>query len=202
MSTYNSVLSPRIKRLYGFQPSRVVLCMQISGFSTWITSLCWSQPSSVVLHSEQRLLYEHTSLYGFQTSTVALCIQKAWLAPELLVSMFSSLHLWSFAFKTATLGEKLQVSMGPRPHMWFSACKTACLASELLVSMGPSPHVWFLDAKQRDLRQNDKSIRVPALIRVFLMCETATLGPELQVCMGPRPQLWFWAHITACLAQE
>ena len=48
MSTHNSVLSPRIKRLYGFQPSHVVLCMQISDFSTWITSLCWSQLSSVV----------------------------------------------------------------------------------------------------------------------------------------------------------
>ena len=33
--------------------------------------------------------------------------------------------------------------------------------------MGPSPHVWFLDAKQRDLHQNDKSIWVPALLCVF-----------------------------------
>ena len=36
------------KRLYGFQPSPVVLCMENGDFSIWITSLYWSQPSSVV----------------------------------------------------------------------------------------------------------------------------------------------------------
>ena len=41
-------LSARIKRLYVFQPSRVVLCMQISDFSPWITSLYWTKPSSVI----------------------------------------------------------------------------------------------------------------------------------------------------------
>ena len=128
--------------------------------------------------------------------------KTAWLAPELLVSMGSSLHLWFCAFKTATLGEKLQVSMGPRPHMWFSACKTACLASELLVSMGPSPHVWFLDAKQRDLRQNDKSIWVPALICAFFNLQNSDFRTRLTSLYGSRPHLWFWGHITACLAQE
>ena len=36
------------KRLYGFQPSPVVLCMQNGDFSIWNTILYWSQPSSVV----------------------------------------------------------------------------------------------------------------------------------------------------------
>ena len=66
-----------------------------------------------------------------------------------------------FACKTATLGSELEVSMGPRPHLWFCAFKTATLASELLVSMGPSPHLWFLQAKQRLLDQNYKSLWVP-----------------------------------------
>ena len=43
----------------------------------------------------------------------------------------------------------------------ISACKTACLASELLVSIGPSPLLWFLDAKQRLLDPNSKSLWVP-----------------------------------------
>ena len=39
LSTHKSVLSTRIKRLYGFQPSPVVLCMQSSDFRARITSL-------------------------------------------------------------------------------------------------------------------------------------------------------------------
>ena len=70
-------------------------------------------------------------------------------------------HLWFCVCKTATLGLELQVSIGPRTHLWFSAFKIACLASELLVSMGPSPHVWFLDAKQRLMDRNKKSLWVP-----------------------------------------
>ena len=105
--------------------------------------------------------------------------------------------------------------MGPRHYLSFCACTTPWLAPELLGSMGSSPHLWFLDAKQRlmdrnnkslwvpditcrfvqakqrDLHQNDKSIWVPALICVFFSCKTASLWPDLQVCMGPRPHLWF-----------
>ena len=51
--------------------------------------------------------------------------------------------------------------MGPRLYLWFSACKTGWLVSESLVSMGPSPHVWFLDAKQRLMDRNNKSLWVP-----------------------------------------
>ena len=59
LSTHNSVLSTRIKRLCGFQPSRVVLCMQISDFSTWITCLYGSQPSSVVFACKTATLGPH-----------------------------------------------------------------------------------------------------------------------------------------------
>ena len=82
------------------------------------------------------------------------------------------------------------------------ARKTACLASELLVSIGPSPHVRILDAKQRllgrnnkslwvpditchfvhakqrDLHRNDKSIWVPALICVFFNMQNHRWGLE------------------------
>ena len=59
--------------------------------------------------------------------------------------------------------------MGPRPHLWICACRTAYLLPELIVSMGPSPHVWFLDAKQKPLGQNNKSLWVPALNCGFCM---------------------------------
>ena len=83
--------------------------------------------------------------------------------------MDSSHHLWFCAIKTATLGPELHVSLCPRLHLWFSACKTACLALELLVSMGSSPLLWFLDAKQRLLDQNNKSLWFPDLICGFCM---------------------------------
>ena len=100
MSTHNSVLSTRIKSLYGFQPSPVVLCMQNSDFSTWIASLYGSLPSSVV--------------FGCKT---------AWFAPEWHDYIASSHHLWFCACKTAPLGLELQVSVGQRPHLCFFHAK-------------------------------------------------------------------------------
>ena len=91
----------------------------------------------------------NTSVYRSQPSYVVLCMQKAWLAPELLVSMSPRPHLSFCECKTAWLAPESLVSMGLIPHLWFCTIKTATLASELLVSMGPSPHLWFLHAKQR-----------------------------------------------------
>ena len=51
--------------------------------------------------------------------------------------------------------------MGPGRDLSFCAYKTAWLTSELLVSMSPISHVWFLDAKQRLLDRNNKSLWVP-----------------------------------------
>ena len=59
-----------------------------------MTSVYWSQPSSVVLRIQNSgFILRITSLQGSQPSFVA------------------------FACKTATLGPELQVSMGPRPHL-------------------------------------------------------------------------------------
>ena len=48
LRTHNCVLNTRIKRLYWFQPSPVVLCMQNSAFRTRITSLGGSKTPPVV----------------------------------------------------------------------------------------------------------------------------------------------------------
>ena len=119
-----------------------------------------------------------TSLYGSQTWPVDLCIQKAWLAPESLVSK------------------------GPSPNLWFLHAKQRLLDQNYKFLWVHGITCRFVHAKQRDLHQNDKSIWVPGLICVFFSSKTAPLRPDLQVCMGPRPHLWLWAHITACLAQE
>ena len=134
----NSLICTRMKRLYGFQLSPVVLCMQNSDFWTRITNLYWSQTSPVVLCRQYSVIStRNTCLYGSQPLSVI------------------------FACKTATFGAEFQSFMGHRRDLSFCACKTAWLASELLVSMSPSPHVWFLDAKQRLLDRNNKSLWVP-----------------------------------------
>ena len=130
-----------------------------------------------------------------------------------------------FGCTTATFGAELQVSMGPRHDLSFCGCKTAWLASEILVSFGRSPHVRFLDAKQRLLDQNNKSLRVPDKSCLLCMensnfsiritslymslpssvvfaCKTAHFGPEFQVSMGRSPHLRFLHAKQRVLAQN
>ena len=56
--------------------------------------------------------------------------------------------------------------------------------------MGLSHHVWFLDAKQRLLDRNNKSLS-PRHDLSFCACKTAWLAPESLVSMCPSPHLWF-----------
>ena len=113
------------------------------------------------LHAKQRLWTRITNLYGSQTSPVVLCMQYSVISTRITCLYGSQPLSMVFGCTTATFGAELQVSMGPRHDLSVCGCKTAWLASEVLVSMGPSPHVWFLDAKQRLLDQNNKSLRVP-----------------------------------------
>ena len=146
----------------------------------WVPDL-----ASGFVNAKQRSSTRMTTLYGFQPFTCGFGCKTAWFAPEWQDYIASSHHLWFCACKTAPLGLELQVSVGQRPHLcffmqnsdfmtrltsllgfqplhlWFCACKAATLAHELLVSMGPSPHLWFLQAKQRLLVQNNKSLWVP-----------------------------------------
>ena len=168
LRTHNSVLSTRIKRLYGFQPSPVVSCMQISDFNTRMASLYGFQLSSVVLFMQNS--YFKTNLYWSQPSSVVFACKTATFGPaykSLWVPDITCRFVHSkqrdeqlnylslcvkpssvvFAFKTATFGPELQVSMGPRPLLSFCACKRAWLAAETLVSMHTSPHLWFCACK-------------------------------------------------------
>ena len=92
-----------------------------------------------------------TSLYGSQTSPAHLCNQNG-----LICTRISSLYWF-------------------QPTSVVFACKTAWLASESLVSMGPSPHVWFLDAKQRLLERNNKSLWVPDITCRFVLVKQRDL---------------------------
>ena len=74
--------------------------MQNNVISIRITSLYWSQPSSVV--------------FACKTAT---------FGSELQASMGPCYHLWFCAFKTATFESEIVVSMGPSPHLWLLHAK-------------------------------------------------------------------------------
>ena len=131
----NSVISTRMTSLYGFQASSVVLSTHNNVLSTRTKRLYCLQPSHVVLCMQNiDFRTRITSLYVSQTSPVVLCMYNSVLSISLCWSQTSSRVF---------------------------ACKTAWIASESLVSMGPSTHVWFLDAKQRLLDRNNKSLCLP-----------------------------------------
>ena len=149
--------------------SPMVVCIQISAFSTRIASLYGSQPLSAVFACK-------TATFGSEFQ-VSMCprfrllifeCKTACLDPEWRLFIGPILHLWFYAFKTATLASELLVSMGPSLHLWFCAFKTSTLASELIVSTGLIPYLWLLYAKQRLEGQNYKSLWVPDVTYGFL----------------------------------
>ena len=91
--------------------------------------------------------------------------------------------------------------MGPSPHLWFLDAKERLLDQNNKTLWVLEITCRFMHAKQRDLLQRNKSICVPALICVF-GCKTATLGTEPQVSVGPRPNLWLFQAKQRLLEQN
>ena len=58
--------------------------------------------------------------------------------------------------------------MGHSPHLWFLEAKQRLLDQNNKSVWVPDLTCRFVHAKQRDLQQNDKSIWVPALICGFV----------------------------------
>ena len=77
------------------QTKHVILCMENSNFSTWITSLYVSLPSCVVFGYNRATFGPEKQVSISPRHNLSLCACKiAWLAPELLVSMCPNPHLW------------------------------------------------------------------------------------------------------------
>ena len=148
----NSDLWTRKTSLYGSQTWPVALWMQNSVICIRLTSLYVSQPSSVIFFMQNSAFGTRvTSLYGSQTWPVVLCMYN------------SGLNIRNTSL------------YGSQPSSVVFECKTAWLASESLVSMGPSPHVWFLDAKQRLMDRNNKSLWVPDITCRFVLVKQRDL---------------------------
>ena len=63
--------------------------------------------------------------------------------------------------KQRDFAPELLLSMGCSSHLWFCACKTATLGLEIQSLLVNRLHLWILHAKQRLLDQNNKSLWVP-----------------------------------------
>ena len=127
----------------------MILCMQNSVPSIRITSLYGSQPSSVCFFFMQNsdFMTRLTSVCGSQTSSVVL-----------------STH-------NSVLSTRIKRQYGFQPSPVVLCMQTATLALEVLVSIVPCPHLRFLQAKQRLLDQNNKSLWVPDLTCDFLFAK-------------------------------
>ena len=124
--------------------------MQNNVINIRITSLYWSQPSSVVFACKTASFGSELQASIGPCHHLWFCAFKTATFESELNSLYGSQPSFvAFACKTATLGPELQDSIGPRPQLFFFAFKTATLAPELQVSTGASPHLWFLHAKQR-----------------------------------------------------
>ena len=73
----------------------------------------------------------------------------------------------------------------PQPSSVVFACKTAHFGPEFQVSMGPSPHLRFLNAKQRDLAQNYKSLWVPDLTCPCVHSKRRDLHQDIKSMLVP-----------------
>ena len=130
-------------------------------------------------------------LYWFQPSPVALCVQNSDFRTRITSLWGSKSSPVVFARKTAPsvsqrwpvvlcmynsgLNIRITILYGSQPSSVVFACKTAWLASESLVSMCPSPLVWFLDAKQRLMDRNNKSLWVPDITCRFVLVKQRDL---------------------------
>ena len=142
----------RISSLYGTQTSSVDLSTHNCELNTRIKRLDWFQPSHVALCIQNSAFWTRvTSPYGSQTWPVFLCMYNSGLNIRI-----TSLY-------------------GSQPPSVVFDFKTAWLASESQVSMGPSPHVWFLDAKQRLMDRNNKSLWVPDITCRFVLVKQRDL---------------------------
>ena len=149
--------------LCGSQPSPVVLYTQNNVISTRINSLYGSQPSSVVLCIQNSdFITNISNLQGSQPSSVVWCIQNSDIITR-ITSLYgiqpSSVVLCIHNSAFSTRITSLYGSQTSHVDLWMNN------RPEWQVYMGSSTHLWFC------------------------ACKIATLGPDLKVSMGPSPHL-------------
>ena len=136
------------------------------------------------LHAKQGLLDQN---YKSLLVSALICVfecKTAWFASQWQVYIGSIYQLRFWAHITACLAQGYQDHIGS-PHLWFCAWKTVTLGLELKVSVGPRLHVRFLQAKQRLLDKNNKSLWVPDIPCRFVHAKQRDLHQNYKSLWDP-----------------
>ena len=145
----NSVISPRVPSLYGYQPTSVVFGCKTARFAPELhasvgprphllfcacKTACLAleilvsmspSPHLLSLIAKQRLLVQNCKSLWVPDLTCRFVNAKQRVSTRITSLYGSQIPPVVFACKTTSFGPELQVSMGPSPHLSFCACKTA-----------------------------------------------------------------------------
>ena len=168
LSTHNSVLSTRIKRQYGFQPSPVVLCMQTASLALEILVSIVPCPHLSFCMQTSAFWTRITSLYGYKTSPVALCMHNSafW---NRITSLYgfqpSSVVLYG---ENSDFRTKIACLYGSKTSPVILCMQNSVPSIRITSLYGSQPSsVCFFHAKQRLYDQTYKCVWVPDLICGF-----------------------------------
>ena len=126
--------------------------------------------------------------------------KKTNFGSELQVSMCPRPDLSFCACKTAWLAPEILVCMGPSPHLWFLDAKKK---EDRIISLHES-QTWpvFFCKQNSMINTGITSLHGSHSSSLVFACKTATFGSELLVSMGPRTHLSFCECITAWFASQ
>ena len=176
--------------------------MQISDFSTWNTSLYWSQPSSVV--------------FACKTATFGPAYKSLWV-PDITCRFVHAkgrdehLNYLSLYIPALICGFCMQNSDFRTSRTSLDGSQTSsvvlsthnCVISTIINSLYgflPSRVVLWMQISDFSAWITSHYWSQPS--SVVFACKTATFGPEIKVSMGIRPHLSFCTCESSWLAPE
>ena len=135
--------------------------------SELLVSICPS-PHLWFLHAKERILDQIFKSLCVPVLICGFCMQNSAFWTRISSPYESQTSSVALSTHNCELNTRKKDCIGSSPHLWLCACKTVTLGLELQVSVDQRPHLWFLQAKQRLLVQNNKSLRVPDMTCRFL----------------------------------
>ena len=179
LRTHNCVLNTRMKRLYWFQPSPVVLCMQTAPLGLEIQVSVGPRPHLWFLHAKQRHVDQNNKSLWATDMTCRFVHAKQRDLHQ------NDMFIWVPALICFILFMQNSDFMTRLTSLYASQTSSVVLSTHnSVLSTRINRAYWFQPSS------------------VVFAYKTAHIGLEFHVSMGPRPHLWFWAPITACLTQE
>ena len=154
-----------------------------------------------VLHAKQRLLEQNYKYLCVTALICGFCIHNSafWTRISSLYGSQTSSEVLST--HNCVLNTRIKRLYVFQPSPVVLCMQNATLALELLVSMGPRPHLCFLQAKQRLLDQNNKSLWVPDITCRFVHAIQRDYHQNYLSLWIPTLICGFWMHNSVFLSR-